>query len=82
VTRALEALGIDVSAELLAQWATWFAPEHQPFLLSPDSPLARAGRALDSSMTMETRDTFEIYSFARRHFLPWHHLRGVHGLTA
>lgn len=62
MTRALEALGIDVSAELLAQWATWFAPEHQPFLLSADSPLARAGHALDSSMTMETRDTFEIYS--------------------
>lgn len=51
-------LGIEVSDELLARWAGWFAPDPQPFLVEGDEP---------ALVPAELRDTFELYGLAARH---------------
>ncbi len=61
---AAEVLGIEVSVALLAQWATWFAPESQPFVLPAGSALASAGRPFEPANEMELLDTFELYARA------------------
>lgn len=62
VNSEVEVLRIEVPATLLAQWATWFAPESQPFAVPFGSPLAHAGRVFEPVNEPEVRDTLELYS--------------------
>ena len=58
----VRALGIEVSVALLAQWAKWFAPESQPFLIPATNILASTGRPFEPENEAELRDTFELYA--------------------
>jgi len=57
----VDVLGVAVTEELLGRWATWFAPDPQPFLVAADSLVARAGRPFEPNAEPELRDTFELY---------------------
>jgi hypothetical protein len=50
-------LGIEVSDEMLARWAGWFAPDPQPFLVEGDEHV---------SVSDELRDTFELFGLMAR----------------
>ena len=58
----MRTLGITVSAALFTRWASWFAPDPQPFLVPAGSALAALGKEFEPKVNPELRDTFEIYS--------------------
>ncbi|MGN6242792.1 MAG: hypothetical protein ACTHQ3_03860 [Motilibacteraceae bacterium] len=61
--KSVQALGIEVSDDLLSRWAEWFAPERQPFLVPSDGPLAQLGRGgAPAELPMEAQDTFGVWS--------------------
>lgn len=55
-------LGIEIGPELMARQAAWFAPTHQPFLISKEdsNPIGIAPPRGD--LDAQLRDTFEIYN--------------------
>ena len=55
----MRVLGIDVPADLVDQWARWFAPSVQPFLADDELAVAVGGR--DEPLSDEVRDTFCLY---------------------
>lgn len=55
-------LGIEVAPDLMDRWATWFAPDQQPFLVDADDEALGE----KSAVPPEVRDTFELYGLADR----------------
>ncbi|MDQ5861882.1 MAG: hypothetical protein M3536_06435, partial [Actinomycetota bacterium] len=55
-------LGIEVTPGLLVRQVAWFAPEHQPFLVSKNSADRIGAESLSGGLPAELRDTFEIYN--------------------
>lgn len=55
-------LGIEIGPELVARQATWFGPEHQPFLVAKDTASTIGATPLRGRLPAELRDTFEIYT--------------------
>ncbi|WP_394940278.1 hypothetical protein [Psychromicrobium sp. YIM B11713] len=57
----MKSLGIEISPELASRQAGWFAPAHQPFLVSEKLAEHLEAAPLHEPLSAEDRDTFEIY---------------------
>lgn len=62
----LRVLGIDVPDAMLAQWAAWFAPAVQPFLVPAGDDLGD-----DGDLSPELLDTYEVYGVPDKLRLAW-----------
>lgn len=65
---AFRVLGIEVTEDLVARWADWFAPDPQPFLVESGDGLGGAGTA---ALTPALRDTYELYAIPGGLRLAW-----------
>lgn len=63
-------LGIDVGADLLRSWASWLAPEVQPFFVESLSQWP-AGVDGPSVLSAEQRDTYEVWNLDRTLKVLW-----------
>lgn len=57
----MDVLGIEVDLVDLVRWRDWLMPETQPFLIDKDAARAHALAEQPNRLTMELRDSFEIY---------------------
>ncbi|QAY71840.1 hypothetical protein ET471_11010 [Xylanimonas protaetiae] len=62
---------MDVSAALAARWRAWFAPEQQPFVVSPAQADALGRADEPDRLTPELRDTFFLWGPREGQSLVW-----------
>lgn len=63
-------LGVNVPADLFDSWATWVAPDPQPFLVGADDGWTKF-EGQRGSITPELRDTYRLWGVAKDSRVVW-----------